>query len=60
MQAYEVGALLLQLSVVMLLMRLLRPGFPFLGHGGNNATTEANMGTTYVSVSFSEFLQRVQ
>ncbi|BBM99239.1 hypothetical protein MPTK1_1g19790 [Marchantia polymorpha subsp. ruderalis] len=59
-QAHEVGALLLQLSVVVLLMRLLRPGFPFPGHGGNNATTEANVGTTYVSVSFSEFLQRVQ
>ncbi|KAG6552906.1 hypothetical protein Mapa_005562 [Marchantia paleacea] len=59
-QAHEVGALLLQLSVVVLLMRLLRPGFPFPGHGGNNATAEANVGTTYVSVSFSEFLQRVQ
>ncbi|KAL2650750.1 hypothetical protein R1flu_018878 [Riccia fluitans] len=59
-QAHEVGALLLQLSVVVLLMRLLRPGFPFPGPAGSNTSTEANVGTTYVSVSFSEFLQRVQ
>ncbi|CAM6116501.1 unnamed protein product [Calypogeia fissa] len=58
-QAHEVGALLLQLSVVVLLMRLLRPGFPFPGPAPN-ASGEATVSTSYVSVSFSEFLQRVQ
>ncbi|KAL3700871.1 hypothetical protein R1sor_018893 [Riccia sorocarpa] len=59
-QPHEIGALVLQLSVVVLLMRLLRPGFPFPGPAGSNSSTEANVGTSYVSVSFSEFLQRVQ
>lgn len=56
-QAHEVGALLLQLSVVVLLMRLLRPGVPFPG-GSSPSRTESSS-SAYVSVPFSEFLSRV-
>ena len=56
-QAHEVGALLLQLSVVVLLMRLLRPGVPF--PGGSSASKSESSSSAYVSVPFSEFLTRV-
>ncbi|KAG0555058.1 hypothetical protein KC19_12G141000 [Ceratodon purpureus] len=56
-QAHEVGALLLQLSVVVLLMRLLRPGVPF--PGGSSASKPEGSSSAYVSVPFSEFLSRV-
>lgn len=56
-QAHEVGALLLQLSVVILLMRLLRPGVPFPG-GSSTSKSESSL-SAYVSVPFSEFLSSV-
>ncbi|CAK9868462.1 unnamed protein product [Sphagnum jensenii] len=57
-QAHEIGALLLQLSVVVLFMRLLRPGVPFPGPS-TAAAAEPNVPTAYVSVPFSEFLNRI-
>lgn len=57
-QAHEIGALLLQLSVVVLLMRLLRPGVPFPG-GSSSSTPASNSAAAYVSVPFSEFLTRI-
>ena len=56
-QAHEVGALLLQLSVVILLMRLLRPGVPF--PGGSSTSKSESSSSAYVSVPFSEFLSSV-
>lgn len=50
--AREFGMLFLQLGVVLLLMRFLRPGIPLPG-------TEARVSTSYVSVPFSEFLSRI-
>uniref|UniRef100_A0A7I4CH08 AAA+ ATPase domain-containing protein n=1 Tax=Physcomitrium patens TaxID=3218 RepID=A0A7I4CH08_PHYPA len=56
-QAHEVGALLLQLSVVVLLMRLLRPGVPFPGR--SSPLKSESSSSAYVSVPFSEFLSRI-
>lgn len=50
--AREFGTLFLQLVVVLLLMRFLRPGIPMPG-------TESRVSTSYVSVPFSEFLSRI-
>ncbi|KAM7256457.1 hypothetical protein ACFE04_012198 [Oxalis oulophora] len=51
-QAQELGVLLLQLGIVMFVMRLLRPGLPLPG-------SEPRTPTTFVSVSFSDFLNKV-
>jgi cell division protease FtsH len=51
-QAQGIGVLLLQLSVVMFVMRLLRPGIPLPG-------SEPRIQTTFVSVPYSEFLSKV-
>ncbi|XP_077238752.1 ATP-dependent zinc metalloprotease FTSH 9, chloroplastic-like isoform X1 [Tasmannia lanceolata] len=51
-QAQEIGALLLQLAIVMFAMRLLRPGIPLPG-------SEPRVSTTYVSVPYSDFLSRI-
>lgn len=56
LQAHEVGAFLLQLSVVIFLMRLLRPGFPL---PGTRPPVETHVSTTYVNVAFSDFLHRI-
>lgn len=55
-QAHEVGAFLLQLSVVIFLMRLLRPGFPL---PGTRPPVETHVSTTHVHVAFSDFLHRI-
>ena len=59
-QAHEIGALLLQLSLVVLLMQLIRPGVPFPGRSKSSATAESSSATSYVSVSFSEFLGKLK
>ncbi|XP_071723086.1 ATP-dependent zinc metalloprotease FTSH 9, chloroplastic-like, partial [Rutidosis leptorrhynchoides] len=51
-QAQELGVLLLQLGIVMFVMRLLRPGIPMPG-------SEPRTPTAFVSVSYSEFLNKV-
>lgn len=56
-QPHELGALLLQLSIAIFVMRLLRPGFPL---PGTRPTAETHVTTTFVNVAFSEFLQRIQ
>lgn len=56
LQVHEVGALLLQLSVVIFLMRLLRPGFPL---PGTRPPVETHAAATYVNVAFSDFLHRI-
>lgn len=56
LQAHEVGAFLLQLSVVIFLMRLLRPGFPL---PGTRPPVETHVSTAYVNVAFSDFLNRI-
>jgi cell division protease FtsH len=56
LQAHEVGAFLLQLSIVIFLMRLLRPGFPL---SGPRPPVETHVSTTYVNVAFSDFLHRI-
>lgn len=58
-QAHEIGALLLQLSLVVLLMQLIRPGVPFPGRSKSSATAESSS-TSYISVSFSEFLGKLK
>eukprot|EP00250_Pteridium_aquilinum_P011727 c20265_g1_i1 orf=540-3170(-) len=55
-QVHEVGAFLLQLSVVIFLMRLLRPGIPL---PGVRPPVETHVSTTYVNVAFSDFLHRI-
>ncbi|MCO5596012.1 hypothetical protein L7F22_050065 [Adiantum nelumboides] len=56
LQVHEVGALILQLSVVIFLMRLLRPGFPL---PGTRPPVETHVSTSYVNVAFSDFLHRI-
>eukprot|EP00249_Psilotum_nudum_P016380 c25795_g2_i2 orf=1-1545(-) len=56
LQLHEIGALLLQLTVVLFLMRLLRPGFPL---PGARLSADTRASTVYANVSFSEFLHRV-
>ncbi|KAI5057724.1 hypothetical protein GOP47_0027739 [Adiantum capillus-veneris] len=56
LQVHEVGALLLQLSVVIFLMRLLRPGFPL---PGMRPPAETHVSTSYVNVAFSDFLHKI-
>ncbi|XP_021614102.1 ATP-dependent zinc metalloprotease FTSH 7, chloroplastic isoform X2 [Manihot esculenta] len=51
-QAQEIGVLLLQLGIVMLVMRLLRPGIPLPG-------SEPRQPTTFIGVPYSEFLNRI-
>ncbi|XP_057428776.1 ATP-dependent zinc metalloprotease FTSH 9, chloroplastic-like [Lotus japonicus] len=51
-QAQEIGALLLQLGIVIFVMRVIRPGIPLPG-------SEPRAPTTVVSVPYSEFLSRV-
>ncbi|KAL6956119.1 ATP-dependent zinc metalloprotease FTSH 9, chloroplastic [Sarracenia purpurea var. burkii] len=51
-QAQEIGVLLVQLGIVMFVMRLLRPGIPLPG-------SEPRPPTTFVSVPFSEFLNKI-
>ncbi|KAJ7549807.1 hypothetical protein O6H91_07G070500 [Diphasiastrum complanatum] len=58
LQAHEIGALLLQLGVVLALMRLLKPGLPVSGTAGSPVSvTESNF--QHVNVAFSEFLNRI-
>ncbi|KAJ9698622.1 hypothetical protein PVL29_007605 [Vitis rotundifolia] len=51
-QAQEIGILLLQLGIVMLVMRLLRPGIPLPG-------SEPRTPTSFVSVPYSDFLSKI-
>lgn len=51
-QAQEIGILLLQLGIVMLVMRLLRPGIPLPG-------SEPRTPTAFVSVPYSDFLSKI-
>ncbi|PKA52496.1 ATP-dependent zinc metalloprotease FTSH 7, chloroplastic [Apostasia shenzhenica] len=51
-QAQEIGILLLQLGIVMFAMRLLRPGISLPG-------SESRPPPTYVSVPFSDFLNKI-
>ncbi|KAL2488642.1 ATP-dependent zinc metalloprotease FTSH 7 [Forsythia ovata] len=51
-QAQEIGVLLIQLAIVMFVMRLLRPGIPLPG-------SEPRTSTTFVSVPYSEFLNKI-
>ncbi|KAG5253793.1 ATP-dependent zinc metalloprotease FTSH [Salix suchowensis] len=51
-QAQEIGALLLQLGILMFVMRLLRPGIPLPG-------SEPTQPTTFVGVPYSEFLSKI-
>lgn len=51
-QAQEIGILLLQLGLVMFAMRLLRPGISLPG-------SESRPPLTYVSVPFSDFMNRI-
>ncbi|XAR58930.1 hypothetical protein NMG60_11014513 [Bertholletia excelsa] len=51
-QAQEISVLLLQLGILMFIMRLLRPGIPLPG-------SEPRTPTTFVSVPYSEFLNKI-
>ncbi|KAK7305361.1 hypothetical protein VNO77_43266 [Canavalia gladiata] len=51
-QAQEIGVLLLQLGIVVIVMRLLRPGIPLPG-------SDPKAPTVFVSVPYSEFLSRI-
>ncbi|XP_022875352.1 ATP-dependent zinc metalloprotease FTSH 7, chloroplastic isoform X1 [Olea europaea var. sylvestris] len=51
-QAQEIGVLLIQLAIVMFVMRLFRPGIPLPG-------SEPRTSTTFVSVPYSEFLNKI-
>ncbi|KAE8674851.1 ATP-dependent zinc metalloprotease FTSH 7 [Hibiscus syriacus] len=51
-QAQEIGVFLLQLGIVMLVMRLLRPGIPLPG-------SEPRTPSTFVSVPYSDFLNKI-
>lgn len=53
-QAHEIGALLLRLSIFVLLMRLLRVPFS----GASPSSTPERSSSTYVTVPFSEFLSK--
>ncbi|GBG61944.1 hypothetical protein CBR_g26107 [Chara braunii] len=53
----ELGGLVLQISVLLVLMRVLRPGLGLPGSGERRG--EVHVVTTYQSVPFSEFLRRV-
>ncbi|KAI8523621.1 hypothetical protein RHMOL_Rhmol13G0088400 [Rhododendron molle] len=51
-QAQEAGVMLLQLGVAIFVLRLVRPGIPFMG-------SEPRTPTTYVSVPYSDFLNKI-
>ncbi|KAF7121110.1 hypothetical protein RHSIM_Rhsim13G0072100 [Rhododendron simsii] len=51
-QAQETGVMLLQLGVAIFVLRLVRPGIPFMG-------SEPRTPTTYVSVPYSDFLSKI-
>lgn len=53
-QAHEIGALLLRLSIFVLLMRLLRVPFS----GASSSSTSERSSSAYVTVPFSEFLSK--
>ncbi|KAI3906560.1 hypothetical protein MKW98_009468 [Papaver atlanticum] len=51
-QVQEIGILLLQLGIVIFVMRLLRPSIPLPG-------SEPRVSTTFVSVPYSDFLNKI-
>lgn len=51
-QAQETGIMLLQLGIAIFVLRLVRPGIPFMG-------SEPRAPTTYVSVPYSDFLSKI-
>ncbi|PRQ34406.1 putative ATPase, AAA-type, core, peptidase, FtsH, peptidase M41, FtsH extracellular [Rosa chinensis] len=51
-QAQEIGILLLQLGIVIVVMRLLRPGIPLPG-------SDPRPPTTFISVPYSDFLSKI-
>ncbi|KAI3974574.1 hypothetical protein MKX01_020346 [Papaver californicum] len=51
-QVHEIGILLLQLGIVIFVMRLLRPSIPLPG-------SEPRVSTTFVSVPYSDFLNKI-
>lgn len=51
-QAQETGIMLLQLGIAILVLRLFRPGLPFMG-------SEPRTPTTFISVPYSDFLSKI-